>query len=56
MKVPQMKRSSRFIIAVGFSVMLFLLLLIIAVGLSTTSVINERMATVVNVHNVKVLH
>lgn len=50
-----MKHSSRFIISVGFAVMLMLLLLIIAFGISNMSAINERMATVVNVHNVKVL-
>ena len=55
MKVPQMKHSSRFVIIVGFSVMLFLLLLIITIGISNLSAINERMSTVVNVHNVKTL-
>jgi signal transduction histidine kinase len=55
MKVPKMKHSSRFVIIVGFAVMLFLLLLIITIGISNLSAINHRMSTVVNVHNVKTL-
>lgn len=48
-----MNHSSRFVIITGFSLMLFLLLLIIATGLNNMSSINDRMDKIVNVHNYK---
>jgi hypothetical protein len=50
-----MNHGSRWVIIAGFAVMLLLLLLIIAIGINNMSAANERMATVVNVQNVKTL-
>jgi len=47
------KYSSRYIIIIGFTLMLLLLLLIISTGLSNMSSINDRMDKIVNVHNLK---
>jgi signal transduction histidine kinase len=55
MRKSQMNHSSRYVIIAGFTVMLLLLLVIIAIGINNMSAANERMATVVNVHNVKAL-
>ena len=49
-----MKHSSRYVIIIGFALMLLLLLLIISTGLSNMSSINDRMDKIVNVHNFKV--
>jgi len=48
------KHSSRYVIIIGFALMLLLLLLIISTGLSNMSSINDRMDKIVNVHNFKV--
>jgi signal transduction histidine kinase len=51
-----MKHSSRYVIIMGFGLMLLLLILIIAIGLNNIAAVNERMDKIVSVHNVKALH
>lgn len=51
-----MKRSSRFVLSVGFSLMLLLLVLIIGTGLRNMHQIKGRMDDIVNVSNVKSTH
>lgn len=51
-----MKRSSRLVLGVGFSLMLLLLVLIIVIGVQNMQRIKSRMDDIVNVSNVKSTH